>query len=312
MQRPLTWSDATLILLGHGTARRTGVPASLREQAELLRQRDLFARIDIAFWKEPPLLESVLAEAATPRVCIVPMFLSRGHYAGEAIPRALGLPPPWPGMRVRIGQRPASPDGDGQGTGRGGAAGYPGTIVYCPAIGVHRRMADVIRAAVQETVAEHPLPDGRKPADLAVILAAHGSRRHPDSRQAAEIQADHLRAAGCYAEVFAAFLEESPGIEQWSSLTDREHVVVVPYFMGAGRHSEEDIPMRLGIGPGMAEVLEGGERISRSNPASRGGRWIWLARCVGLQTGISGVIAEIAMEAADEVARWNIGLEHSA
>lgn len=306
------WSDATLILLGHGTARRIGVPASMREQADIVRRRELFARIEIAFWKKPPLLESVLAEVSTPQVCIVPMFLSGGHYAGEAIPRTLGLPPPLPGMRVRIGRQRTSLDREGQGTGAGGASGFAGTIVYCPAIGIHRRMADVIRAAVQETVAEHPLPDGRKPADLAVILAAHGSRRHPGSRRAAEMQADRLRAAGCYADVIAVFLEESPGIEQWHLLTDREHVVVIPFFMGAGRHSEEDIPMRLGIAPHIPEGQEGGQRISRANPAGCGGRWIWLARPVGLQPGIAGVIAEIATEAADEAARWSAGFEHDA
>ena len=81
----------------------------------------------------------------------------------------------------------------------------------------------------------------------ALLLVAHGSRRAPANREVAAL-ARRLRAAaaGRWDRVAHAFLElAEPDVP--TALADcvaagAGEVVLVPYFLAAGRHVREDIP----------------------------------------------------------------------
>jgi sirohydrochlorin ferrochelatase len=113
-----------------------------------------------------------------------------------------------------------------------------------------------------------------------LLLVAHGSRREASNEEVRTLAAALAPLArGRFDAVECAFLEIAEpsipdGIEAAVGAGARE-VVVLPYFLSAGRHVAEDIPREvevkqvehpqvrirvapyLGLGAGMAEILLG-------------------------------------------------------
>ena len=115
-----------------------------------------------------------------------------------------------------------------------------------------------------------------------LVLAAHGSRL-TESNAEVERLAEQLR--GLLGErgydVVAAFLElTEPGIEatiRGQISRGREHFVVLPYFLAAGRHVREDLPAIV-------------ERLQAEFPAID----IALLTHFGQQAGVAELLAEMA------------------
>jgi len=114
----------------------------------------------------------------------------------------------------------------------------------------------------------------------SLVLVAHGSRREASNEEVRQVAVRMAeRAGGGYQEVTAAFLElASPSIpEGIVAAVDRgaSEVIVLPYFLSAGRHVVTDIPEEvakaraqrpearirttpyLGAAEGLLEVLTG-------------------------------------------------------
>jgi sirohydrochlorin ferrochelatase len=113
-----------------------------------------------------------------------------------------------------------------------------------------------------------------------LLLVAHGSRRAASNEEVRKLAAALVsRARGRFDAVGCAFLEIAEpsipdGIEAAVGAGAGE-VVVLPYFLSAGRHVAEDIPREvevkqvehpdvrirvapyLGLGAGMADILLG-------------------------------------------------------
>jgi hypothetical protein len=87
------FSDAVLVVLGHGTTQNAASAAPVYQHAAELRRRNIFAGVREAFWKQEPQIKTVLAEIVAPRVFIVPLFISAGYFSDEVIPRELGFGP---------------------------------------------------------------------------------------------------------------------------------------------------------------------------------------------------------------------------
>ena len=85
------YSDATLVVLGHGTTQNPDSERPVFQHAAELRRRDLFREVREAFWNQPPQVKDVLAGLKASRVFIVPLFISEGYFATEVIPRELGF-----------------------------------------------------------------------------------------------------------------------------------------------------------------------------------------------------------------------------
>ncbi len=118
----------------------------------------------------------------------------------------------------------------------------------------------------------------------ALLLVAHGSRREASNEEvralARRMARDH---GGGFARVEAAFLELAEpsiaeGIGALAAAGARE-VVVLPYFLSAGRHVSQDIP---------AEV----ERARARHPETV----IRLAPHLGSAPGVAALLAELAGE----------------
>ncbi|MGZ8921611.1 MAG: CbiX/SirB N-terminal domain-containing protein, partial [Limisphaerales bacterium] len=83
--------DATLILIGHGSTLNADSAAPTYLHADELRGRGIFADVLEAFWKQEPIIAAVLRGAFTPRVFVVPLFISEGYFTEQVIPREIGL-----------------------------------------------------------------------------------------------------------------------------------------------------------------------------------------------------------------------------
>lgn len=268
------FSDAVLVVLGHGTELNAGSAAPARLQAAELRRRRIFAEVREAFWKQEPQVKQVLAELTAPRVFIVPLFISEGYFASEVIPRELGL----------AGPSTLNPQ--------------PSTRCYCQPVGSHDSMTNLILARAGEVVSQFPFPRAPKPKDITLFVAGHGTEKNENSRQVIERQAGLIRAQNVYAGVHAIYLEESPRIAECYALATTRNLVVVPFFISDGLHVVEDIPVLLGEPARVVkERLAAGQPTWR-NPTERHGKLVWYSSAVGTEPHLADVILERVREAA--------------
>jgi sirohydrochlorin cobaltochelatase len=272
--------NATLVLLGHGTPKNEDSCEPVFLHAAELRRRRLFAEVREAFWKQEPALGKVLAELNTPRVFIVPLFISEGYFSEDVIPRELGF---------KLTDAPAS---------RITHCGLRVTC-YCKPIGTHGSMTCVLLARAQEVVAQHPFPRAPKPADTTLFIAGHGTERSENSRKAIERQVGLIRELNQYADVQAVFMEESPRIGDCYQLAQTGNIVVVPFFISDGLHTQEDIPVLLGEPERVVRQRLAAGQPPWRNPTERRGKRVWYSRAVGTEPHIAEVILERVREMAN-------------
>lgn len=268
------FSDAVLVVLGHGTVLNAESALPVRQHAAELRRRRLFADVREAYWKQEPQIKQVLADIKAPRVFIVPLFISEGYFSAQVIPRELGF-----AEQSTLQTR-------------------SGTIHYCQAVGSHEAMTRVILARAREVVDKHPFPRAPKPADATLFVAGHGTEKNADSRKAIERQVEVIRAQNLYADVHAIFMEESPRIAECYGLSRTKNLVVVPFFISDGLHVVEDIPVLLGEPERLVkERLAAGQPTWR-NPTGKDGKLVWYSPAVGTEPLMADVILERVREAA--------------
>lgn len=269
-----SFTDAALVVLGHGTTQNADSAAPVFQHAAELRRRRIFAEVREAFWKQPPHITEVLPTLTAPRVFIAPLFISAGYFGGEVIPRELGFGPE--GVRQTEG----------------------GPQYYCQPVGTHDSMTRVLLARARDIIAQFPFPRAPKPADITLFIAGHGTERNANSRQAIEHQAELIRAQNLYAGVQTVFMEEAPRIAECPQLATTRNLVVVPFFISDGLHTQEDIPVMLGEPERLVrERLQAGQPTWR-NPTEKSGKRIWYTPAVGTAHEMAEVILERVREAA--------------
>jgi sirohydrochlorin cobaltochelatase len=273
------FSAAALVVLGHGTELNENSAAPVFQHAAELRRRKLFAGVREAFWKQEPQIKKVLAEISAPRIFITPIFISEGWFATEIIPKELGFNfPESPKLKTQNSE-----------------------LFYCRPVGSHDSMTRVVLSRAEEVVKKFPFPRAPRPQDITLFIAGHGTDKNENSRRAVERQAELIQAMKIYAAVHAIFLEESPRIDECYSLAQTKHVVVVPFFISDGLHTQEDIPVLLGKAKRTVEQrLRAGQPAWR-NPTDKNGRLVWYSPAVGTEPHIADVILERVREAAKQI-----------
>ena len=262
------------MVLGHGTELNENSAVPVFQHAGELRRRKLFAGVREAFWKQEPQIKKVLAEISVPRIFIAPLFISEGYFASEAIPRELGFT----SVPSTINHQPS-------------------TISYCRPVGSHDSMTGVVLSRAEQVVKEFPFPRAPRSRDITLFIAGHGTDKNENSRRAIERQVELIRAMKMYAAVHAIFLEEGPRIDECYSLAQTKNMVVVPFFISDGLHTQEDIPVLLGEAKRAVEQrLRAGQPAWR-NPTEKNGRLVWYSSAVGTEPHIADVILERVKEA---------------
>jgi sirohydrochlorin cobaltochelatase len=159
-------------------------------------------------------------------------------------------------------------------------------------------MTKVVLSRADAVVKEYPFPRAPKPRDSTLFIAGHGTEKNENSRQAIERQMDLIQALKIYASVHAIFLEESPRIGESYSLAQTKNMIVVPFFISDGLHTQEDIPVLLGEAKRTVEQRIGAGQPAWRNPTEKNGRLVWYSPAVGTEPGIADVILERVREAA--------------
>lgn len=81
----------------------------------------------------------------------------------------------------------------------------------------------------------------------ALVLAGHGSQRHPNSSAPLEAHADRIRSSGPFDEVQTAFWKEEPTLRGFAETLRSPAAVVVPILTSEGYFANEVFPRELGV-----------------------------------------------------------------
>jgi sirohydrochlorin cobaltochelatase len=270
------FSDAALVVLGHGTVLNDNSAAPVFQHAAELRRRKIFREVREAFWKQEPHIKKILVEISAPRIFIAPLFISEGYFSTQIIPKELGFDFP-ENLKLKTENS---------------------EIFYCKPVGSHDSMTKVILSRAGEIVKQFPFPRAPKNSDATLFIAGHGTEKNKNSRKAVERQVELIRAQNIYADVHAIFMEESPRISECYQIAQTKNLVVVPFFISDGLHSVEDIPVLLGEPERIVkERLAAGQPTWR-NPTEKNGKLVWYSPAVGSDSGMADVILERVREAA--------------
>ena len=270
------FADAALVVLGHGTEQNADSAAPVYQHAAELRRRKIFGVVREAFWKQEPQIKHVLAELSAPRVFIAPLFISEGYFGSEVIPGELGFD------ASRITHHASR------------------ITFYCNPVGSHDSMTGVILSRAREIVEKFPFPRAPRPGDITLFIAGHGTERNENSRKPIERQVELIRALNLYGGVHAIFLEEDPRIFECYRLAPTKNLVVVPFFISDGLHTQEDIPVLLGETKAVVRQRLAAGRPTWRNPTEKNGKLAWYTPAVGTEPRLADVILERGREAMYE------------
>lgn len=273
------YSNAAVVVVGHGSTLNGDSAAPTYQHADELRRRGLFGQVLEAFWKLEPGLSGVLRGVHAERVFIVPLFISEGYFTEEVIPREMGFAGDVEAGFDRVRKSGAQ------------------TIHYCGPVGTHESMTEVLVARADSVVENYPFP--RLPAadDRSLFIAGHGTGNNDNSRKAIERQVELIRETSPYRDVHAIFMEEEPRIEACWDLAETDNVVVVPFFVSDGLHSFEDIPVMLGEPERKVKKRLAEGKFPWRNPTERKGKRLWYSRSIGDEPHIADVIIQRVREA---------------
>lgn len=273
--------DSALVLVGHGSTLNGESADPVYRHADTFRELGVFNEVQECFWKLEPGVSRVLQQVFSPRVFIVPLFISEGYFTQQVIPRELGFCD----STARCFQRVKE-------------AGNQ-RLYYCDPVGTHLSMTGALAHRASEVLDQDPFPKRPNDAEVSLFIAGHGTGNNVTSRQIIESQAETLRKTGQYADVHAVFMEEEPRIEACYQLAKTRNIVMVPFFISDGLHSYEDIPVMLGESEStVAKRMREGLATWR-NPTERHGKLVWYTRSIGLDPRIPDVIMERVREAAE-------------
>lgn len=212
--------NSALLIAGHGSTVNPQSSAPTLMHAAEIRRRDLFAEVASCFWKEEPSLRDAVLffrDRDIREVFVVPNFISEGYFTQTIIPRELEL--------------------SGPETRRPGGQLWR----YCEPVGNHPRMTELLLQRADEVAPNTPKEE------TSLLIVGHGTDLNDNSAVAAKHQVDRIRALKRYATVLNVYMEEPPLVSDWLKLTSTPNVVVVPFFISDGLHSDEDIPVLLGV-----------------------------------------------------------------
>ncbi len=252
--------NAALLLAAHGSHLNAQSAAPCYAAADLLRRRGIFGQVQECFWKQEPALRDACPMVEANEIFVVPFFISDGYFTETVLPRELGVTPP----KSRV---------DGK------------LVHYCQPVGTHEAMTRVILHRA-ETVVNGTVP----PSDVALFIAGHGTDRNENSAKSIHRQVDLMRKRKQYAEVHAIFMDQEPRIEACYTMARARNLVVVPFFISDGLHTQEDIPRSLGL------ALDAEDRYRV--PSEVGGRRVWYSGAVGTDPVMAEVVLERARQAA--------------
>lgn len=249
-----------LIIIGHGSHLHAESSAPVYAHAAALRRTGAFDEVRECFWKEEPSMREVFDLVEAEDVYVVPLFISEGYFTEEVIPRELGLAGPAPSVTHKLGK----------------------TIRYTKPVGTHPSMADMILRRAEETAGL----DAEQARRAGLIIIGHGTERNSNSAEVIYRVSREADEAAVFGHVRTGFLDQEPEVGDVLEAMEEDRVVLVPFFVAEGWHTQETIPDDLGINrPAVSPVTE------------RDGKVIFYAPPVGTFPEIAEIVLQRAREA---------------
>jgi sirohydrochlorin cobaltochelatase len=249
-----------LVLIGHGSHLNADSSAPVYRHAAAIRALGVFDEVRECFWKEEPSLREIWDLVESESVYVVPLFISEGYFTEEVIPRELGLSGPAPSVTARGRQR----------------------VHYTGPIGTHPWMTRMILRRAEEGAG---FSDAQA-AESGLIVIGHGTERNTNSAEVIFRVSREARDLDVFARVEAGFLDQPPDVGDVLHAMDTDRVVLVPFFVSEGWHTQETIPDDLGI-----------NRPSVSGVTVLDGKTVYYAAPVGTFPEVAEIVLQRAREA---------------
>ncbi|HEX2090920.1 MAG TPA: CbiX/SirB N-terminal domain-containing protein [Longimicrobiaceae bacterium] len=253
-----------LVIVGHGSHLNAESSAPVYRHAETIRRLGVFDEVRECFWKEEPSLREVFDLVESDEVYVVPLFISEGYFTGEVIPRELGLDGPAPSVTRKPGK----------------------TVHYCGPIGTHPWMTRMILRRAEESAG---LSD-EEARRAGLVIIGHGTERNSNSAEVIYRVTREAQEAGVFGSVRTGFLDQPPEVGEVLAEMPEPTVVLVPFFVAEGWHTQETIPDDLGI-----------NRPAVSPVTHREGRTLFYADPVGTFPEVAQIVLQRAREAGARI-----------
>ena len=253
-----------LIIIGHGSHLNAESSAPVYAHAAAIRATGVFDEVRECFWKEEPSMREVFDLVEADDVYVVPLFISEGYFTEEVIPRELGLDGPAPSVTRKLGR----------------------TIHYTPPVGTHPSMSRMILRRAEQSAGL----DDEQARQAGLIIIGHGTERNSNSAEVIYRVSREADEAGVFGHVRTGFLDQEPDVGDVLAEMEERHVVLVPFFVAEGWHTQETIPDDLGLNrPAVSPVTE------------TDGRTVFYAAPVGTFPEIAQIVQQRAREAGARV-----------
>lgn len=197
--------DSVLVVAAHGIRGQAG---GALEHADRIARGGRFGDVRVACLKGTPELGDVVADLAGRDVILAPLLMAEGYTLKAMRKRLAPIEPTLRSLRV------------------------------APPLGIHPGLADLI----VDTAANICNQRGWPLAGTDLLIAAHGTRRDPNSGKSAFDHIKTIRAQKIFATVRTGFLDQDPMLKDVIAASCACHHVAIGLFIDRGEHGEEDIP----------------------------------------------------------------------
>jgi len=245
-----------VILAAHGSDRDDRVNAQVFALADRVEATGRFATVVPALFRGRPHYSTVLDELNRSPVIVVPYMTSNGYYCSEVLPRELARNQCFAETRVCI----TSP------------------------VGVHPKMTSMAKRRVVALAAEYGIALER----ASILVVGHGTRRHPQSRDATISLARSLSRRLDVIESLPCFLDDQPGIRDAHAAAAGQDIIAIVFLLTDGVHARRDVLAELSL------VIS--EHHGPPYTGCVGGRRIVCDAPIGMIPGVTRLIVDIASE----------------
>lgn len=208
-------SRSLLIICAHGSAYHPSANEHVDRVAQRLAADNMFAAVQTVFQagQSAPWTPPEIEQDAYDQILIVPYMMSDGFLAKQMINKT----------KHAIE-----------------AAGIARPVFGSASVGTHPTIAELVLKVAADAVKA----GDKKPADLSLVMVAHGSKNAPQSRLAAETHLQTVQERGNFRAASLAFIEEAPFVADVLRMVDGP-AVVVGLFAAPGGHAIVDIAKAL-------------------------------------------------------------------
>jgi len=248
--------DLSVVLVAHGGGDDSVANQEVAARAKRLSTRLGGAVVRTAFLSGSPSLDEALAASHRARRLVIPLFMAEGFF----VSRVRALVYAW----------------------RNAQSNHPDTRVEGP-IGSHPVVLEAIAQRVRDMDSAHQPGAANDSIQVVLLVAGHGTTRHPSSGGTAEAAALLLERRLAL-QTRVAFLDQDPSVEDVvASLPAGTPLIVVPFLWGGAGHAALDLPARVRHG-------------LRSSQASSKARVSWIEP-VGALPVIDDLLVRLVLEA---------------